>query len=78
VTPVNVETSTLTLRHDPTPEDGPNMPRLDELVASGRIHLEMMDDDWLWGRVETVDGRTVELSISVQNGRLVFRGEDTT
>jgi hypothetical protein len=75
---VDTETDTLVLRHDNEPEDGPNKPRLDELVAHGLIHLEMMDDDWLWGRIETTDGRTVELSISVQEGNLVFRGEETT
>jgi hypothetical protein len=77
VTPANVETKTLVLRHD-TEQDFPNMPRLDELVAKGVIHLEMMDEDWLWGRIETECGRTVELSIRAQDGKLIFRGEDET
>lgn len=76
MTPENIETKTLVLRHD-TEQETQNMPRLDELVATGTIYLEMMDDDWLWGRIETADGRTVELSISAQGGGLMFRGEVT-
>lgn len=74
----DVETETLTLRFDKGQCDITKMDRMDELLATGRIHLEMMDTDWLWGRIETTDGRTVEISISVQKGGLVFRGEDQT
>lgn len=50
-------------------------PTMDEIVATNAsVHFEMMDNDSLWGRIES-GGKSVVVWIRAKKNRLIFTAE---
>ena len=47
---------------------------IDEVLATGQVHLEQMDEDSFWLGISLPDGKFLHVNLYVEDGKLLTNG----